>query len=126
MNRTLLAIASPRRGMMVSMQNVARAANAAKYPTKSIHDIGLSFVTERVDDRPSEHEHADRNALAHHWNRQVGPVVAELLEFARLVARIGQHIVNVDRPAFHRRASGDRSWSRRNRMLLCIFFELAG
>src|SRR6516164_6045575 len=41
MNRTLLAIASPRSGTIVSMQNVASTVSAAKYPTKSIHDIGL-------------------------------------------------------------------------------------
>ena|SRR6266487_4406075 len=44
MNRTLLAIASPRNGTMVSMQKVARTISAARYPTKSIQDIGLSFA----------------------------------------------------------------------------------
>src|SRR6516165_1384891 len=44
MNRTLLAIASPRSGKMVSMQKVARTISAARYPTKSIQDIGLSFA----------------------------------------------------------------------------------
>src|SRR5262245_29549231 len=84
------------------------------------------LVGERLDDRASEHEHADRNALAHQGNRQIGPVAAELLEFSRRVTRIGQHIVNVDRPAFHRRSSGDRPWARRNWMLLRILLELAG
>src|SRR5262249_44169148 len=37
----LLAMASPRSGAMVSMQKVASTVNAAKYPTKSIQDIGL-------------------------------------------------------------------------------------
>jgi hypothetical protein len=40
----LLAIASPRNGTMVSMQKVARTISAARYPTKSIQDIGLSFA----------------------------------------------------------------------------------
>src|SRR5260370_29109134 len=44
MNRTLLAIASPRNGTMVSMQKVARTISAARYPTKSIQDIGQSFA----------------------------------------------------------------------------------
>src|SRR5258708_14713115 len=44
MNRTLLAIASPRNRTMVSMQKVARTISAARYPTKSIQDIGLSFA----------------------------------------------------------------------------------
>src|SRR6516162_8368504 len=44
MNRRLLAIASPRNGTMVSMQKVARTISSARYPTKSIQDIGLSFA----------------------------------------------------------------------------------
>src|SRR6516165_538470 len=44
MNRRLLAIASPRSGTMVSMQKVARTISAARYPTKSIQDMGLSLA----------------------------------------------------------------------------------
>src|SRR6476660_3701691 len=40
MKRTLLAIASPRSGTMVSMQNDIRTVSAARSPTKSIQVIG--------------------------------------------------------------------------------------
>src|SRR5258707_13892247 len=53
MNRTLLAIASPRNGTMVSMQKVARTISAARYPTKSIQDIGLSFSRCSADEKSS-------------------------------------------------------------------------
>src|SRR5262245_4622241 len=49
---TLLAIASPPNGTMVSMQNVASTVSAATYPTKSIHDdMGLSLPLQCAGER---------------------------------------------------------------------------
>src|SRR6516162_1212526 len=53
MNRTLLAIASPRSGTMVSMQKVASMVSAARYPTKSVQDMGLFFVAASADEKSS-------------------------------------------------------------------------
>src|SRR6516164_10572746 len=53
MNRTLLAIASPRNGTMVSMQKVARTISAARYPTKSIQDMGLPLAAASADEKSS-------------------------------------------------------------------------
>src|SRR5215831_10069105 len=53
MNRTLLAIASPRSGTMVSMQKVASTVSAARYPTKSIQDMWLSFAAASADEKKS-------------------------------------------------------------------------
>jgi hypothetical protein len=60
MKRILLAIARPRNGTMVSMQNVMSTVSAARYPTKSIQDIALFLPPTRTIPVFSTADHLDR------------------------------------------------------------------
>src|SRR5262249_812298 len=76
MNRTLLAIASPRSGTIVSMQKVASTVSAARYPTKSIQDMGLSFAAANADEKIGVPAHQSRGPGASAARELTGALIS--------------------------------------------------